>query len=627
MVLAFVLAGLAPATGWQEGWPARPAKAAAVFEIDMWPGEGRPDLVAGSAALVPRAEPHRDAPAAPVLHVEKGQALHFDETLHRTTLAGRLRAREDSHVAGRRLGPVSRLSRDDYYSDRVPTVSLPVPAGLVIDYLQSGAEGGCLVRVRGEVIDTDPCPDLVGDPPGFALESEPRTEWWVRVLIDGRPVGWLLVDGKKVRERGRTFAPRPSPALRMSPARLVGLVFQRGRVMKYPPLAVVTLVAAFVSLPAANGATSGPSAASGPGATSVPTVTSGLGAAQRVAPGDLWFGTISPTHTGRIHSGCKQFADPEEVVGKGPITRVAVYGTEFIHGIRLRYGSDGIGLSHGFTEPVSGLSWAEWDVPDGERITRVEGAIARDYVVWLRFVTDRGTEREFGKKRGRTFVVSDPGGGALRTISGWANHKRHPSLYRAVTSLTFQFGAPYFIKKIDFDEKALDLARLKAAPEQCASQDFTNETSVEQAASYTNTLTLAKETRVTFESAFGLRFTTEAWIEAGGKLVKGGGSMSFESSAEVRSGRSFSSSREERVSWSVPVRVPPHSRVVASSTWRKYPVSIPFTYTVAWYVGSKDNIKKEVKLPGLYEDVRVDDLKHDFKEVKLTGEPGSRGRE
>jgi len=396
--------------------------------------------------------------------------------------------------------------------------------------------------------------------------------------------------------------------------------------MKYPPLAVVTLVAAFVSLPAANGATSGPSAASGPGATSVPTVTSGLGAAQRVAPGDLWFGTISPTHTGRIHSGCKQFADPEEVVGKGPITRVAVYGTEFIHGIRLRYGSDGIGLSHGFTEPVSGLSWAEWDVPDGERITRVEGAIARDYIVWLRFVTDRGTEREFGKKRGRTFVVSDPGGGALRTISGWANHKRHPSLYRAVTSLTFQFGAPYFIKKIDFDEKALDLARLKAAPEQCASQDFTNETSVEQAASYTNTLTLAKETRVTFESAFGLRFTTEAWIEAGGKLVKGGGSMSFESSAEVRSGRSFSSSREEQVSWSVPVRVPPHSRVVASSTWRKYPVSIPFTYTVAWYVGSKDNIKKEVKLPGLYEDVRVDDLKHDFKEVKLTGEPGRRGQ-
>jgi hypothetical protein len=371
------------------------------------------------------------------------------------------------------------------------------------------------------------------------------------------------------------------------------------------PLAVVTLVVAFVSLPAANGATPGPSAPQ-----------------RAVAPGDLWSGTISPTHTGRIHSGCKQFADAEEVVGRGPITRVAVYGTEFIHGIRLRYGSDGVGLPHGFTEPDSDLTWAEWEVPEGERITRVEGAIARDYVVWLRFVTDRGTARDFGKKRGRAFVVSDPGGGALRTISGWANLKRHSSLYRAVTSLTFQFGMSYFVKKIDFDEKALGLARLKAAPEQCASQDFTNETSVEQSAGYTNTLKLAKETKMTFEEAYGLKFTTEAWIQAGAGLVQAGGKMSFEASADFKSGRSFSSAREELVSWSVPVRVPPHTRVVASSTWRKYPVSIPFTYTVAWYVGSKDNIKKEVTLPGLYEDVRVDDLKHDFKEIRLTGEPG-----
>ena len=47
------------------------------------------------------------------------------------------------------------------------------------------------------------------------------------------------------------------------------------------------------------------------------------------------------------------------------------------------------------------------------------------------------------------------------------------------------------------------------------------------------------------------------------------------------------------------------------------PAGIPFTYTVAWYEGTRDNIKKEVVLPGLYEDVRVDDLKHDFTEARL----------
>lgn len=57
--------------------------------------------------------------------------------------------------------------------------------------------------------------------------------------------------------------------------------------------------------------------------------------------------------------------------------------------------------------------------------------------------------------------------------------------------------------------------------------------------------------------------------------------------------------------------------MVATSTWKKYRARIPFTYTIAWYEGTKDKIKKEVKLPGVYEDVRVDDLKHEFKEVQL----------
>jgi len=67
-----------------------------------------------------------------------------------------------------------------------------------------------------------------------------------------------------------------------------------------------------------------------------------------------------------------------------------------------------------------------------------------------------------------------------------------------MAEMAFHFGAPYFIKSIDYDLAALEAARKDTTPEQCAQQDFTNRTS-------------------------------------------------------------FSNSREETVSWSVPVRVPPNT--------------------------------------------------------------------
>jgi Clostridium epsilon toxin ETX/Bacillus mosquitocidal toxin MTX2/Jacalin-like lectin domain len=338
-----------------------------------------------------------------------------------------------------------------------------------------------------------------------------------------------------------------------------------------------------------------------------------------VSPEDLWWKTSSPTETGWIHEGCEKFADPEAVVSKGPISKIDVYHGGYIHGIRIWYGTDGVGLLHGYTE---GIPMTEWKVPEGERITRIEGEIAGYYVSRLQFFTDGGhSSSQFGGTHGKRFVVADPAKGALRTISGYVNLRRHPSLNRAVASMTFQFGAPYFIKRIDYDLAALDAARRDTTPERCASQDFTNGTSVEQTSTYSNTLTVVKATTLTFEQSFGLTLGVSVWGEASAKLmgigVKAGTEVSWEASASAKSGQSYSSRREETVSWSVPVRVPPHTRVVATSTWRKYRVSIPFTYTVAWYEGTRDHIKKEVTLPGLYEDVRVDDLKHEFAESRL----------
>jgi hypothetical protein len=345
---------------------------------------------------------------------------------------------------------------------------------------------------------------------------------------------------------------------------------------------------------------------------------------QKVSVEDLWFKTSSPTFTGWIHDGCVKFADPEGVVSRGPITRVDVYvsgGKGYINGIRLWYGKDGAGLTHGYTKDVPPATWM---IPDGERITRVEGRIHRYYVSQLQFFTDGGhSSPVFGGMSGTTtpFVAEDPAKGALRTISGHANLRRHASLNRALASMTFHFGAPYFIKSIDYDLAALDAARLETPPERCASQDFSNKTSVEQSSTYTSSLRVAKTTKLTFEHSLTLAFSQTIVAEASAKIAGFGVGVSTATSWGVSStagfGQTYSTTREDTVSWSVPVRVPPNTRIVATSTWRKYPVRIPFTYTIAWYEGTKDNIKKEVTLPGLYEDVRVDDLKHDFAETPL----------
>ncbi len=85
----------------------------------------------------------------------------------------------------------------------------------------------------------------------------------------------------------------------------------------------------------------------------------------------------------------------------------------------------------------------EWQVPDGQRITRVVGEIAGFYVGRLQFFTDGGqSSPQFGGTRGEPFVATDPAKRALRTISGSANLRRHPSLNRAVASMTFHFAAP-----------------------------------------------------------------------------------------------------------------------------------------------------------------------------------------
>jgi len=146
---------------------------------------------------------------------------------------------------------------------------------------------------------------------------------------------------------------------------------------------------------------------------------------------------------GENSKGCEPFEDPLEAVGRGPITRIDLFHMGYIHGIHIWYGSSP-GDAHGFTGDNQYKPTEDrWNVPDGDRITRIEGAIQGRYVSRIRFFTQGGqASPAFGAEGGDPFAVTAPAKGALRTISGSAVRVRGKDVNRAVCSMTFHFAAP-----------------------------------------------------------------------------------------------------------------------------------------------------------------------------------------
>jgi len=170
---------------------------AATFEVDLWPEEGRPVFAAAATLLPLRQDPSWSAAALVPLPVSRGQEIAFDLTRYRTVVPGRIVVIAQREVTGRALGPITHLSRHDYYSGRFPGSSVHVAPPDTIEYLQYRAEGSCFVRIAGQVIDAHDCPAF--DTTSFHVLAQPRTEWWIRVLANGSAAGWLLVSDSTVR--------------------------------------------------------------------------------------------------------------------------------------------------------------------------------------------------------------------------------------------------------------------------------------------------------------------------------------------------------------------------------------------------------------------------------------------
>jgi len=174
-----------------------------VFEIELWPGEGRPRFQAVANDLAIHETPSSSARIVRQLTVAPGQDITFDETRYRTTESGHLQVLAATHITGRVLGSIRSLTRDAYYKGPFPQQAVACKPGDVIEYLQYRAEGTCFVRVGDRVVDAHPCP--AQDDAKFRVATKPKTEWWIRVVVERVPVGWALVDGRGIKQNGRTF--------------------------------------------------------------------------------------------------------------------------------------------------------------------------------------------------------------------------------------------------------------------------------------------------------------------------------------------------------------------------------------------------------------------------------------
>ena len=69
-----------------------------VFEIELWPGEGRPQFQAVARELPIREIPSTSATIVRRLRVSRGQRIAFDETRYRTTESGQLQVLSTTSV-------------------------------------------------------------------------------------------------------------------------------------------------------------------------------------------------------------------------------------------------------------------------------------------------------------------------------------------------------------------------------------------------------------------------------------------------------------------------------------------------------------------------------------------------
>ena len=168
------------------------------FNSEILPGEGTPVYHSKVDVLTLYDEPSLKSKN----HKHKwkrGDLILYKDSRYKTVRNGKIKVVKAVAIPGRDLETAALLTSERYLID-APDIKIQFKKGDMIDYLQERAEGGCLIRLRGRIIELEYCPWFDESNSDFKTIVEAVTEQWIRVVKKEKPIGWLLIDDKNVDE-------------------------------------------------------------------------------------------------------------------------------------------------------------------------------------------------------------------------------------------------------------------------------------------------------------------------------------------------------------------------------------------------------------------------------------------
>ena len=156
------------------------------FQFEMSPGEGVPLFSATTAINAPlHAEPKSTSQEFARCVLQPGQALPFSMSMQVVSEPVALIVPAEKTISVTSWGRTVMLTRGAYYDSGVEK-DITLQAGEIVEYLMNRAEGACMFRRDGEVIQAM-CSDLPSP------RSAPPQGWWIQAAC-GDAGGWLNLD-------------------------------------------------------------------------------------------------------------------------------------------------------------------------------------------------------------------------------------------------------------------------------------------------------------------------------------------------------------------------------------------------------------------------------------------------
>jgi len=163
--------------------------------IEGWPGEGIPVIAwTGSENSLALFSDPGDKQPSGYLAVQKDQHLQWDRSLILVKKLGRLKILEDCIMTG--------YIYDSIENEKLvggKTGGINLSSGTILDVVCYAAEGDYIFRYQKKYVETSAsleCQQLL---------LAPRTQWWIRLIRNGRHLGWVKVDAEKIAVVDRKF--------------------------------------------------------------------------------------------------------------------------------------------------------------------------------------------------------------------------------------------------------------------------------------------------------------------------------------------------------------------------------------------------------------------------------------